>query len=204
MHSHTAGIVVDWVLDNMLKGFSRDYTEIDRIAKEAGIGADKLFFLPSFQSGNTIFSSVNLSGSLLGLRLHHNMGHIVRAIMEGIGFDLMMGVEFYKNLGIKPSNVRLIGGAAQSDLWRQIMANMLEASIEVPKNMQHIGALGAASIAGIATGIFRDFSFVDKLVATSNMLHPDMESNKKYQKLLPVYRKCYENIIPIYDDLAKI
>ena len=204
MHSHTAGVVFDWVLDNMLLPGNKDYKEIDRMAKEAGLGADKLFFLPSFQSGNTIFSSVNLSGSLLGLRLHHNKGHILRSIMEGIGFDLMMGVDFYENMGLKPENIRIIGGAAQSELWRQIIANMLEASIEVPKNMQHIGALGAAAIAGVATGIFKDFSVVDKLVVSSDMTQPDKESNKKYRKLLPVYRKCYQNVMPIYDELASL
>ena len=204
MHSHTAGIVFDWILDNMLKTYNRDYVEINRIAREAGIGADKLFFLPSFQSGNTVFSSVNLSGSLFGLRLHHNMGHIARAAMEGIGFDLMLGIDFYKSMGLKPENARIIGGAAKSDLWREIISNMLEVSIEVPKNMQHIGAIGAAAIAGVATEIFKDFSVVDKMVATSNMIHPDRESSKKYRKLLPVYRKCYQNVLPIYDDLADI
>jgi sugar (pentulose or hexulose) kinase len=204
IHSHTAAVVFDWVLDNMLKVYNRDYDQIDKIAREAGIGADKLFFLPSFQSGNTIFSSVNLSGSLLGLRLHHNMSHIARAAMEGIGFDLMMGVDFYKSMGLKPLNIRMIGGGAKSGLWREIIANMLDASIEIPRNMQHIGALGAAAIAGVATGVFEDFSVVDKLVITSNTVQPDKSSNEKYNRLMPVYRKCYQSVMPIYDALAEI
>jgi sugar (pentulose or hexulose) kinase len=204
MHSHTAAVVFDWVLDNMLKVYNRDYAQIDKIARDAGVGADKLFFLPSFQSGNTIFSSVNISGSLLGLRLHHNMGHIARASMEGIGFDLMMGVDFYKSMGLKPANIRMIGGGAKSGLWREITANMLDAAIEVPKNMQHIGALGAAAIAGVATGIFGDFSIVDKLVVTSNTIQPDKAITEKYSKLLPVYKKCYQSIMPVYDALAEI
>jgi xylulokinase len=204
MHSHSAAVVYDWVLDNMLKIYNRDYNIIEDLARKAGIGAEKLFLLPSFQSGNTIYSSANLSGSLLGLRLHHDMGHIARAAMEGIGFDLMMGVDFFKSLGTKPSNIRIIGGGAKSVLWREIIANMLNASIEVPKNMQHIGALGAAAIAGVSIGIFKNFSVVDKLITTSGMVHPDPESHEKYEKLLPVYKKCYESVMPVYDMLGEI
>jgi xylulokinase len=98
----------------------------------------------------------------------------------------------------------MIGGGAKSALWREIIANMLDASIEIPKNMQHIGALGAAAIAGVATGIFGDFSVVDKLVVTSNIIQPDKTSNEKYNRLMPIYRKCYQSVMPIYDALAEI
>lgn len=204
MHSHSAAVVYDWVLDNMLASFQRNYDEIEQLARKAGPGAEKLLLLPSFQSGNTIYSSVNLAGSFLGLRLHHGPGHIARAAMEGVGLDLMMGVEFFASMGCRPAAIRAIGGGSKSKLWREILADMLHANIEVPQNMQHIGALGAAAIAGVGVGLFQDFSVVDQLITPSGMIQPQEENHALYKKILPVFKKSYESVMPIYDQMEQV
>lgn len=199
MHSHSACASYDWVLDNMLAGYHSDHATLEGLAAQVPPGADKLFFLPSFSNGNTIYTSSDMGGAFIGMRLHHGTGNIVRAVLEGVSFDLMMGVKFYEEMGVPLTKVRIVGGGAKSDFWRQILADMLGVPIEVPQGMQHIGALGAAAVAGIGSGLFADYSVIGKLSKAQGVNTPRQKEHDQYIKLLPVFRQCYESLMPVYD-----
>ncbi len=201
MHSHSACVVYDWVVEKMLYELKGNYAELERLATEVEVGADKLLFLPSFQGGNTIYSQDYIGGSYLGLRLHHGKGHLVRAALEGIGLDLMLGVEFFEKLGISPSKARIIGGGAKNNLWKQIISDMLDATLEMPQNMQHIGAIGAMAIAGVGAGLFENFDVIDQIVKVASSVEADQDANIKYKKILPVYKHAYESLMPLYNEL---
>ena len=199
MHSHSACVTYDWVIKNMVNEKSGKFGELETMAKSVEPGADGLFFMPSFLSGNTIYSSPDLAGAFLGLRLHHTQSHLVRAALEGVGFDLMMGMEFFESMGNRPSEVRLIGGGAKNGLWRQILASMFGAEMTLPQNMQHIGAMGAAMIAGVGAGVIQDFSKIDEIIKPSDPIGPLAEEAETYKKLLPAYKACYEQLMPVYE-----
>lgn len=203
MHSHSACVAFDWVVKNMLNDKNSDYIELEKMASEIKAGSEGLFFMPSFLSGNTIFSSPYLGGAFLGLKLHHNQSHIVRAALEGVGYDLMMGMEFYEKMGILPEEVRVIGGGSKNELWRKILASMFNTKITVPNNTQHIGAMGAAVIAAVGLGYMKDFSTIDSIIKPSSPLYPDEEETKIYKKYLPVYKEFYSSLIPIYEKINK-
>lgn len=199
MHSHSACVTYDWVVSNMVSNKSGQFEELESMAKGIEPGAEGLFFMPSFLSGNTIYSSPYLAGAFLGLRLHHTQSHLVRAALEGVGFDLMMGMEFFESMGNRPSEVRLIGGGAKNNLWRQILADMFDATMTLPNNMQHIGAMGAAMIAGVGVGVIKDFSRIDGIINPSDPMEPKKEETEIYRNLLPAYKACYEQLMPVYD-----
>ena len=98
-----------------------------------------------------------LAGSMVGMKVSQDNGHIIRAAMEGVGYDLMMGADLFREQGAMPQQCNLIGGGAHSKLWGEIIADMFESSMMRPKNLQYIGALGAALFAGVGTGLFKDF-----------------------------------------------
>ena len=203
-HSHSACVAYDWVLNNMC-AISKEGGSIHKIAEElAGSvepGAEKLFFLPSMFSGNTFYSDSALCGSFVGLKMIHEQKHIIRSAMEGVGFDLMMGADFFKKMGAMPGDATLIGGGANSDLWMQILASMFNVRMTRPKNKQHIGALGAALMAGVGIGLIKDFSMAAEIVKTTDTKEPAAADFEKYQALLPVFKKFYEQLIPAYKNL---
>lgn len=203
-HSHSACVAYDWVLNNMCS-LSKEGGKIHQIADQlAGTvepGAEKLFFLPSMFSGNTFYSDSALCGSFVGLKMLHEDKHVIRSAMEGVGFDLMMGADFFKTMGAMPTEANLIGGGANSDLWMQILASMFNIRMTRPKNKQHIGALGAALMAGVGTGLIRDFSMAAEIVKTTDSREPIAADYDKYQALLPVFKKFYEQLIPAYKQL---
>jgi len=199
MHSHSACASYDWVCENMLAAYHGEHAVLEGMAEAIPPGSDKLFFLPSFAGGNTLYSSGNMGGAFIGLRMHHGPGNIVRSVLEGISFDLMMGVQFFKEMGVVLNKVRIVGGGAKSAFWREMLASMLNVTIEVPQNMQHIGALGAATVAGIGAGVFDSYAAIDRMSVPSGLASPSPQIHEQYKKLLPVYRKCYESLLPVYD-----
>ncbi len=208
-HSHSACVAYEWVIDNMCADLKKQFgtglhAEATRLATEAGAGADGVFFLPSMFSGNTFYSDSSLSGTFLGLRMHHSSGNIIRAAMEGSAFDLMMGVEFYKMMGVMSGEARLIGGGANNKLWMQMLSSMFGVRMVRPKNLQHIGALGAALIAGVGAGLIGSLDVANDIIKINDSVEPIAEDAEKYKKLLPVFKHFYEQLMPVYKEYSKI
>ena len=203
MHSHSACIAYEWVMDNFCKNLKSEFGEkmhdaATQLAIDAGVGAGGVFFLPSMFSGNTFYSDTSLAGSFLGLRMHHTQGHLIRAAMEGPAFDMMMGAEFYKMMGVMSGEAKLIGGGANNDLWMQMLSSMFGVTMKRPKNLQHIGALGAALMAGVGAGIIESLDVASDIIKIKDSVLPIEEETKQYKKLLPVFKNFYESLLPSY------
>jgi len=207
-HSHSACVAYEWVLDNMCSYLKEDdkidYDKAEELASAVPIGSDKLFFMPSMFSGNTFYSDAQLTGSFVGLKMLHTNAHLIRSAMEGVGFDLMMGIDFFKQMNVMSDEARLIGGGANSDLWMQILSSMFDVEMVRPKNLQHIGALGAAAIAGVGAGLIKDFKVVDELIKSDDIKQPIKNEHESYEKLLPVFKKFYEQLIPAYREFGNL
>ncbi|RPI21346.1 MAG: xylulokinase [Acidobacteria bacterium] len=106
-------------------------------------GADGLILVP-YLEGERMPNVPNGTGVLLGLRpATATPGHLARAAMEGVTFGLFYGMERMQELGIVPSEIRLIGGGAKSRVWRQISADVFDRPVVCPEN-QEGPAFGAA------------------------------------------------------------
>lgn len=207
VHSHSACVAYEWVLDNLCANITYNnnkYKIAEELASTITPGSEKLFFMPSMFSGNTFYSDSSLCGTFVGYKMYHKEAHIIRASMEGVGFDLMMGAKFFKKMGVFPQNANLIGGGARNNLWRQILSSMFGVQITRPKNIQHIGALGAALIAGVGIGLIKDFDVAAKIIKTNDTANPNAEETAVYEKLLPIYERFYEQLIPVYKELQKL
>lgn len=207
IHSHSAGASYDWVIDKLcsyLKGKAHPLDYAEELAAAVPAGSDKLFFLPSMFSGNTFYSSSALCGSMVGMKVMQDNGHVIRAAMEGVGYDLMMGADLFRAEGAMPEQCNLIGGGAHSRLWGQIIADMFEARMMRPKNLQYIGALGAALLAGVGTGLIKDFQMAAEITRSDNVSVPNLQETEIYRKLLPVYKRFYEQLLPVYKELQTI
>lgn len=210
IHSHSAGASFQWVIENLCSYLEEEakkhnkspYELASELAMKVKPGSENLFFMPSMFSGGTIFSNPHLGGAYIGLRTHHKTGHIVRAAMEGVGYDLMMGLEFFKEMGMDPKEVRMVGGGAKSDVWREIFASMYGVPVSRPKHTQNIGSLGAAILAGIGAGVFKEFDAVDEIISPSDPIEPDIEAREAYKKLLNTYIKLFEVLIPVYEEIG--
>ncbi len=148
-----AGAVVQWLRDGL--GLIRDSAEIETLAlTEPDSGG--LMFVPAFAGLGAPHWDQRARGTIVGLSRGTSAGHLARAALEGIAFqvaDVIKAMEADSGIGI--SELRVDGGAAANDTLMQFQADILQIPIVRPRILETT-ALGAAYLAGLATGFWED------------------------------------------------
>jgi sugar (pentulose or hexulose) kinase len=124
--------------------------------------------------------------------------------MEGVAMDLRFVLDVFRGLGIKAEEIRLVGGGSKGALWRQIFADVYESSIVLTNVGQEAAALGAATVGAIGSGIWKDFSVVDRIARTVDVAKPIGENSAKYRKLLPLHKFATEKLLEIGERMAAV
>ena len=119
----------------------------------------------------------NLRGAFYGISLSHNRAHFMRAVMEGICFNMKtIYDEFNKIAGNDPEIAIASGGFIKSNLWTKMMASILDMPLLIPKNKGYQASIGAAMMAGIGTGVYHSLQeAVDTCVSFEDYIaEPDI------------------------------
>jgi xylulokinase len=143
-------VVWDW-FSRILFGDAVDYEEIERTLGSIPPGCEGLRCWPGFLRADTPLP-VGPGGALLGLSLSLSRGHILRSVMEGLALEARRRAEHMAQLGVGARTLSMIGGAAQSRLWPQIVSDVLNVRVTVPENKE-AAALGAAVLGLKAAGL---------------------------------------------------
>ena len=146
-----AGAVVQWLRDNLkLIGSSAEVEALARSVPNAG----GVVFVPAFVGLGAPHWDAHASGTMIGLRRDTTPGHIARAALESIAFQVADVLEAMQNeTGAPLSALRVDGGAAVNDLLMQFQADVLGVPVMRPQ-VTETTALGAAYLAGLATGFW--------------------------------------------------
>ena len=148
-------------------------------------------FLPFLNGSN---EDALAKGTFVGLTAYHNKRHMLRAVYEGIVFSHYTHVRKLLVNRDAPASVRLSGGAANSDVWVQIFADVLQLPIDVIEGKE-LGAQGAAMAAGIAAGIYPDYQeAVRRTVKISKTVMPRKEYAEIYQEKYARYRAVIDGL----------
>jgi xylulokinase len=153
------GTSLDWLIDNIWAGQeaasaeprSARYQAIDAGAARSGPGAHGLIFCPL--AGGHAGSFGAAQGGFLGLTLTHERGDLSRAVMEGVACELRWALDEIRAAGVTIDELTMVGGAARSPIWPQIVADVTEVSVSVPV-ITEAASWGAAVLAGIGVGVF--------------------------------------------------
>lgn len=159
-------------------------------------GADGLLFLPHLRGGSSPARSPASKGAFVGLRASHSPDDLAQAVYEGVAFEMRRCMERLLN-GAPPARVLSIGGGTKNARWLQIKADVLGVPIEVPA-VQEASALGAALLAGVGAGVFRDVrDAVSKTYCVGTQVRPASDATAVYNRLYPLY----ETLEPVLHDL---
>jgi len=156
----TAGVAMEWFrhnfalrLQNSGEYDTESFKDIDDKASLLMEKARDVFFYPYYNGSGFPRWSLRSKASLFGLGLEHDRYDIARAIMEGVAFEVGGVLEEYKKGGCDVNNLRVLGGASQSGLWTDIIANVVDCDI-IRFKEAHIACVGAAIVAGVGCGLF--------------------------------------------------
>jgi xylulokinase len=109
-------------------------------------GCEGLLFAPYLAGERTPHADPDARGAFVGLSLRHDRGALVRAVLEGVAFGLRDSLELLRELGVQPEVGRVSGGGARSELWRAIVAAVLDLPLEMTAVTEG-AAYGAALLA---------------------------------------------------------
>ena len=183
------GGIMRWLGEELWSDLS--FRELDGEAKKAPAGSDGLVFLPYMSGERSPIWDVKAKGVYYGLDFAKTRGHMIRAGMEGAAFALRHNLEVAENAGAKAGRLRAMGGAANSRLWTQMKADITGNPIDVPSS-DKATTLGAAMLAGVAVGVYRDFDeAVGKTVQVTRSHEPNESEKPVYDAGFEIYRELY-------------
>lgn len=177
--------------------FGGTFSELSEAAKMVARGCEGLFFHPYLQGEITPYLDDKLRASFTGATGFHTKAHFNRAVLEGVAYSMKDCFDTLKELCIAPSEAVAIGGGAKSDLWRQILADMLAIPLTTVENVD--SSLGSAMLAGVATGVFDSHAdAVKRCVRVTGETLPTAEGTAFYEEAFPIYLAIQKALAPIY------
>jgi len=180
------------------------YEYMTAAAGEAPLGAEGLIFLPYLTGERTPYPNPNAKGVFFGLHLRHDKRHLSRAVMEGVAFGLRDSFEIIEAMGCHITQVRASGGGARSELWRQIQADVTGRP-HCTINVDEGPAFGVALLAGVGAGVWS--SVPEACRATIRVVdekQPCAEATAQYEPYCELYRLLYQQVAPLYEELAAL
>ncbi len=189
-----------WLRDTLSPG--TDFADLVAGAGEVPAGSEGLLFLPYLSGERTPHSDPLARGAFVGLTMGHDLRHMTRAVLEGVAYGLRDSLDLMVGVGVtKPSAIRASGGGIRSELWRQILADVLEAEIQVVTTDEG-AAFGAGLLAAVGAGWRSDVSrAVDAMVEVHPASSPSQNS-ASYRQGHARYRDLYPALKPTFHDVG--
>jgi xylulokinase len=191
-----------WFRDTLAPG--EEFSTLVGAAESIPAGSEGLLYLPYLTGERTPYPDPLARAGFIGLTVRHTRDHMTRAVLEGVAFGLRDSFELMSKAGLPPARqVRISGGGARSQLWRQILADVLQAEL-VTVNTTEGAAYGAALLAAVGMGAFGS---VGEACATavgvtgSDSPGPNREA---YQELYPFYRQLYPALASVFHGVSAI
>lgn len=187
-----------WFRDALAPGV--DFGDLVERAGEVPAGSDGLLFLPYLTGERTPHPDPKARGAFVGLSVSHGLPHMTRAVLEGVAFGLADSLELMVAAGVvRPETIRASGGGTRSRLWRQILADVLDAEIATVETEEG-AAYGAAVLASVGAGHFESVgSATDAMVDVTPTASPSGDSevyaavHTRYQDLYPALKPTFHS-----------
>jgi xylulokinase len=178
------------------------YELLNREAGEAPCGSAGLLFLPYLMGERSPLWDPQARACFIGLTMLHGKRHLIRAVLEGVAFNMRLIYEAFREQGVRFTKVRLIGGGARSRLWLSIFADVLEIPTARLNFIEEATSVGAAIAGGVGVGLFSSIREADRLVQETELAPCDPANFPVYRKNFAVFRACYERLRDLFPLLS--
>jgi gluconokinase len=208
---NNGGLALQWVRDELfpeLKEIAdekgRDpYDLMEEMAEAAGPGSKGMLFLPYLTGERAPHWNADARGVFLGMTLRHGREHLIRAVMEGVIYQMNLVSRSLKEVAGEPVEIRATGGFARSPLWRRIMADVFNDEILFPGSHQG-SCFGAALLGMKALGIVDSLNAVEHMIEVETRQSPNTHNAHTYERLMGVFTRVYERLEPEFTEMARI
>ncbi len=204
--TQAAGLSLRWFRDNFGAGADDGRDPYERLCDEAGkatAGEDGVYWTPYLMGERTPHLDPEARAALIGLNAKHGRGTVIRAILEGVAFSLRDTFSIFDEMRVPVTQVRLGGGGARAELWRQIQADVYGRAVSTVK-AEEGAAYGAAILAGVGVAQWPDVeSACREVVKIDRKVEPDRKSAEVMNSCYEVYRRIYPALAPLFRRTAQ-
>lgn len=205
----SAGMSLRWLRDacygaELAAGQPDLYSRMDDEAATIAIGADKLLFAPYLMGERTPFLDANCRGAFFGLSSIHTRAHLVRAVLEGVGYALRDSLELFRQMHLTPEQVVLCGGGAKSPLWKQMLCDIYGLPFAATADSNG-GAYGAAILGAVGAGLYDSVQAAcDAIIRITELTQPDAAAGAEYERYYRFFTTLYPALHERFDALAAL
>lgn len=202
--TESAGANIEWLKNQFFRKEMEElgdgiYDYMDSVVADIPPGSDHLICTPWMLGERCPVSSTTTRATLFNMTMIHTREHIMRAMYEGIGYNLRWILENYRqDYSFRCDNFRIIGGGSLDKGWMQIIADITGKHFAVVKDPRNAGAVGAAMIPLIGLGVIPSFAAAKEFVPIEREYHPNPENAAIYNKLFQDYKNVYRSLEKAY------
>lgn len=204
---NNGGDVFQWAVENLVDGahekLVQAYNRANQVIAKTPAGAHGLFFLPFLGGERAPLWDANARGSFIGLSELHTRADMLRAVMEGICFNIgSVFATLTAEIG-QPYRIMATGGFARSAVWRQMLTDILDCPIAIPESFES-GCLGAFTMAMESLGLIHSFNTVDQWIGSLDTYHPAPKAVAIYDQMKPIYQQLSDDLKSSYTAITNL
>jgi xylulokinase len=189
-----------WWVEQVLN--TADYIAEEQQIKD--LGQNKVYYLPYLSGERTPHNNPLARGAFVGMDMSTTRAEMTQAVLEGVAFSLRDVLTRIRALGKDVSTARIIGGGAKSVLWCQIVADVLNVTVQKIHSSEG-PALGAAILAMVGAGAYATVEEAcAKLIKTTKTFTPNAKAAEGYDKQYKIYTGLYEALKGTYQKIAEV
>lgn len=174
----SCGSTIEWLKNEL--GLFTDSAETENMARSVADN-NGVYLIPAFSGLGAPHWDMNRKAEINGLTFSANKNHIVRAALESIPYQIKdVIVAMHNDTGIDLEKLTVNGGIASNSFVLQFTADLLKKNV-VNMRMSDVSALGAAYLAGLKAGIFKNIDHLKTLNSEKSVHHPDNHNSAVYR-----------------------
>ena len=203
---NNGGVALSWLRDCLNRahaGRQLNFEDVLALASRAPVGSMGLICLPFFAGERSPHWNLNARAAFCGMSLEHELRHLARALLEGIGYRFKSLLEVLQEIDLDVNQIVASGGFTQSELWLQVMADVLGRDLNVPA-WGETSALAAAFWAALAAGRAGCMEDIRTWVRHERTCRPVFEHTAIYNRIYPLYTTLYRAAAGSFDDIARL
>lgn len=200
----TGGQAYDWLIGQFYHAERQElgggvYDLVNREVAQVPAGCEKLI-ATHWLTGELPPLAKNAKAVFFNISAHHDRRYFARAILESICYTHRWSLEKYQALhGSLPQQMTVVGGGAESDVWMQMMADILKVPVRVPPHPRYVGTMGAYCCAAVGLSLADHYSSVQTGTQGGRLFLPHKGQEAVYDEQFAIYKELYPALKSLYD-----
>ncbi len=192
----SAASCLKWLTEEVFK--SNDFVSVQKRIKNEDLGNSNVFFLPYLMGERSPINDPKARGVFFGLSMDTKQEDLVESVMEGVAFALRDSFECFKKMGIDIKKSYITGGGSKSPLWKKIISNVLDISLETVADSSG-PSYGMCLVVLLSEGVFKTFQEEkDNLIKVTDTTIPEKKLVEKYQLKYEKYQLLYPSLKNVF------